>query len=195
MPSNRARRGIAQRQSRRRRHLLTGVVSATGVVVLVVLAVVAFAGGKPSKTTGTATAEAFDLPALEGGGRVRLAAFRGTPVVVNIFASWCSQCRKELPEFAAAASRLRGKVDFVGVDSQETGKGRAFADRYHLAASGFTLAEDLGGTSGGGLYQAYAAHGLPLTAFYSASGQLLWKANARVPESTLRQKLAHYYGV
>ncbi|NLW03125.1 MAG: TlpA family protein disulfide reductase [Clostridiaceae bacterium] len=42
--------------------------------------------------------EAPDFSAVDGdGNEVRLQDFRGTPVVLNFWASWCSQCRKELP--------------------------------------------------------------------------------------------------
>jgi thiol-disulfide isomerase/thioredoxin len=162
------------------------------VAIVAVLAVVAF---RPSSPNGTASATAFDLPSLIGGGRVRLAAFRGEPVVVTMYASWCTACTTELPGFARAAARLRGRVQFIAVDSQETGDGAAFAARFGLAASGFTLARDIGQSSTGGLFKAYAARGLPVTVFYSRSGTIDWKALEAVPEAQLQQQLALRYGV
>lgn len=46
----------------------------------------------------------FDLPALSGG-RVRLSELRGRPVIINFWATWCTPCRKEMPEFQALAER------------------------------------------------------------------------------------------
>ena len=45
-----------------------------------------------------------------------LSQLKGTPVVVNIWASWCGPCRIEGPHLAAAAHRYGEQVQFLGVD-------------------------------------------------------------------------------
>ena len=167
-------------------------VAALALVVLAVLGVLAFRSSPPA---GSASPTSFDLPALGGGARVRLAAYRGEPVVVTLYASWCTACLSELPGFARESSRVRGRVQFIAVDSQETGDGAAFARRFGLAASGFVLARDVGQSSSGGLFKAYAARGLPVTVFYSRVGTVVWKAVEGVPEDVLRQQLRRWYGV
>jgi thiol-disulfide isomerase/thioredoxin len=162
------------------------------LALLAGLAVIAFRSG-PS--AGSASPAAFDLPALGGAGRVRLAAYRGEPVVVTLYASWCTACLSELPGFARQSSRLRGKVQFIAVDSQESGDGAGFARRFGLAASGFVLAKDIGQSSTGGLFKAYAGRGLPVTVFYSRSGTIVSKALEGMPEDLLRQQLHTLYGV
>jgi peroxiredoxin len=169
------------------RYLVTAAVVVAAVAVIVVLAVVAFRPGKPR---GTATSTAFDLPALTGTGRVRLADYRGEPVVVTLFASWCTACTTELPAFARTAAATHGRVQFIAVDSQETGDGAAFASRFHLGQSGMALARDIGKASTGGLYRAYDARGLPVTVIYGADGTLEWKALEAVPVVVLEQQLA-----
>jgi thiol-disulfide isomerase/thioredoxin len=121
---------------------------------------------------------------------VRLADYRGEPVVVTLFASWCTACTTELPGFARTAAATRGHVKFIAVDSQETGNGAVFADRFHLAESGMALARDIGKSSTGGLYKAYGARGLPVTVIYSTGGAVRWKALEAVPEDVLAQELA-----
>lgn len=54
-------------------------------------------------------------PAL-GDGRVELAELRGTPVVLNFWASWCIPRKEEAPFLAAAARAHREEVAFLGID-------------------------------------------------------------------------------
>ena len=59
------------------------------------------------------------LASLEGGKYVDLSSLRG-PMVINLWASWCTPCRKELPKYQAFAKKYDGKVDVLGIDFQET---------------------------------------------------------------------------
>lgn len=64
-------------------------------------------------------APSFALPDPDGR-RVALSDFRGRPVVVNFWATWCVPCRKEMPDLDAAAltHRERGLV-IVAINVQE----------------------------------------------------------------------------
>ncbi len=53
------------------------------------------------------------LPAL----RARLAALRGTPIVINKWASWCEPCRAEFGVFQRVSVSLGRQVAFIGIDS------------------------------------------------------------------------------
>jgi thiol-disulfide isomerase/thioredoxin len=59
------------------------------------------------------------LAALNGGETLQLRSLRG-PTVINLWASWCTPCRKELPKYQAFSEKYAGKVDVVGIDYQET---------------------------------------------------------------------------
>src|SRR6266849_1041917 len=54
------------------------------------------------------------------GDVVSIRGLKGTPLVINFWASWCVPCRQEAPALAAAAERASGKAQFVGVDIQDT---------------------------------------------------------------------------
>ena len=68
----------------------------------------------------------------ENGAATSLAAWKGRVVLVNLWATWCAPCRKEMPSLAALQSEL-GSKDFEVVAIS--------ADRKGLAASGEFLKE------------------------------------------------------
>src|SRR5687768_8283947 len=65
------------------------------------------------KPTGARAIEAgvpapqIDLETL-GGGRVKLSALRGHPVVITFWGTWCPPCRDEFPALVAAHQKHRG---------------------------------------------------------------------------------------
>ncbi len=59
------------------------------------------------------------LPCLGDGPGVRLAGLRGTPTVLNLWASWCEPCREELPLFADLAAAGGGSLRVLGLDVQD----------------------------------------------------------------------------
>jgi thiol-disulfide isomerase/thioredoxin len=61
------------------------------------------------------------------GDQVSLQDFRGKPVVVPVWGSWCAPCRKEAPWVAGAAEELGDKVRFVGIDLRDAGTAQAQA--------------------------------------------------------------------
>jgi cytochrome c biogenesis protein CcmG/thiol:disulfide interchange protein DsbE len=174
-----------------------------GVVGFVIVAAVAgfvlaqsggSSNGNPSNVTDPAK---FDLPTIDGTGRVRLADFKGKPVVVNFFASWCGPCQKELPDIAAAARRLAGKVEFVAVNSKEISPsaGVNLARSTGLAEAGVTLARDVG-EGGSGLHDAYGVrNAMPVNAFYDASGKLVFVGPGQLTPDRLREQLQQAFGI
>ena len=53
------------------------------------------------------------------GEEVKLTDFRGRPVVVNFWATWCPPCRAEIPHFQDASVKYNGQVVVLGVDQGE----------------------------------------------------------------------------
>ena len=182
--------------ARRRPAWLPAVVVGAGVAIVAGVALLsATSAGEKQPAVDVTDPARFDLPALTGDGRVRLADFEGTPVVVNFFASWCGPCEVELPVFARAARALEGEVAFVAVNSQELRPpaGLALARKHRLEQSGITLARDVGGRAGSLLHDALG-FGMPLNAFYDSDGNLLEASRGALLEEKLSAKLRQFYG-
>ena len=187
-------RAAAARKTAVRRKVRAAVVGVL-MLILVGVGVLAFHGGSTPAGVVTNPA-AFSLPALNGNGLVRLAHYRGKPIVVNFFASWCTACQAELPGFRQEATALKGKVVFIGVDSLETGDKNFLPNLFHLGGAFTALARDVG-PNGNGLHAALGGgNTMPLTAFYGAGGRLLdVERSALVPAGALKFKIAQLLGV
>lgn len=154
------------------RFLRTGAsLTLIAVCVAVMLVITVTGRGQTSASPYRTSATAWVLPSLQGGGTVRLAQFKGSPLVLDFFASWCTACRAELPDFLGVSRKVAGKVQFAGVDSEENGDGAGMARRYGVTA--WPLAVDVGGSQESGLRESLETiPGMPVTAFYDAAGRL-----------------------
>ena len=160
------------------------VLAATAVALVVRPSLVDNAsgsGGAPQLTTfGGGPAPAFSLPDLTDPTRtLSLSQFRGRPVLVNFWASWCIPCRKEMPLLEAAYRRVHGLVVFLGVDTNDT-SGAALS---FLRQTGVTYpsAYDPHGTAA----TAYGLFGLPTTVFVAPDGKILERHVGALSSDTL----------
>jgi peroxiredoxin len=100
----------------------------------------------------------------------------GPPMVLNVWATWCTSCREEMSaldslnrEFGPRGARVVG----VSVDEGSTDRVRRFAETNHLH---FTLAHD----SVGAIQQSYQIVGVPTTFVIGNDGRLLWRHTGNI---------------
>ena len=145
----------------------------------------------PTVRTYLAGTNAPDLSlATLDGGRVRLAALRGRPVVVNFWASWCEPCARELPLLAKAQAAHRGDgLVLVGVlaASDQPGPARRFAARHGAT---WPTGLDPGPGPSGPTMTAYGVAGLPETFFVRRDGTLASRQLGELTEASLARQLA-----
>ena len=170
------------------RAAVVGAVAVAAIVVALRLSPTPAPAGAVSTQRSS-----WQLPALGAPGQVTLASLRGEPVVVDLFASWCTACRGELPGLAQVSASLKGRVTFVGVDSEETGDGLAMARQYGV--DWWRLAADSGGADGSGLHDDLGAPGMPVAAFYDASGRLLTVVPGAMSADDLRSRVHDLFGI
>jgi thiol-disulfide isomerase/thioredoxin len=112
-----------------------------------------------------------------------LTAMAGKPIVVNLWASWCPPCLREMPVLAAAQQQEKG-IHFVFVNQ---GEDVATAARY-LDAAPFTL-DNVWLDPGAALGSAIGSTALPTTLFYDASGHLVDTHLGALSTASLASKL------
>jgi thiol-disulfide isomerase/thioredoxin len=71
------------------------------------------------------------------GGSARFADYRGAPLVVNVWASWCPPCQQEMPDFEQVHQALGDRVRIVGLDRAD---GRSAAKSF---ATNLNISYDL----------------------------------------------------
>jgi cytochrome c biogenesis protein CcmG/thiol:disulfide interchange protein DsbE len=111
---------------------------------------------------------------------------RGRPLVLNVWASWCTPCRTEMPVFQAVYLQVRDRVGFLGVDYLD----QEDAARRLVAETGVTypLAADPRGQAGAKL----GVTGLPTTLFIGADGVLRGRRAGEMNASQLRDAIHSY---
>jgi len=114
---------------------------------------------------------------------VALTAYRGRPLVVNIWATWCPPCRREMPVLQQAQHE-HPDVTFLFVNQGETPQ----TVTTFLATTGLNLSHVLFDGSGQ-LAQRVGSMALPTTLFYNAEGRLVGSHLGELSRASLQHAL------
>jgi thiol-disulfide isomerase/thioredoxin len=125
---------------------------------------------------------AISLAALDGR-QVSLQQFAGKPTVVNLWATWCPPCRREMPVLAAAQAQ-HPEVHFVFLNQGETAaKVESYLNAERLALVNVLL--DTKGEASG----KFSQRALPTTLFFDANGTLFDSRVGELSLATLTDRL------
>lgn len=129
-------------------------------------------------------APAFQLTDLSGK-RMSLAQFKGKPVYVNFWATWCRYCVQEFPDIESAWRDYgqSGKIAFLAVDASEAPD----AVREYLRRNNFTVPVLL--DRDGVVSQRYLVQGLPTSYFIGRDGRIKDKVVGALDRDGLRSRL------
>lgn len=98
---------------------------------------------------------------------VALSAYEGRPVVLNLWASWCPPCRREMPAFEQAQKTFP-EIAFVMVNQGETAR----QAREFLEEEGLSLSDVLLDQASSAM-RTLQSRGLPTTLFFDERGQMV----------------------
>jgi cytochrome c biogenesis protein CcmG/thiol:disulfide interchange protein DsbE len=179
------------------------VVASLGLVAFVITVIVSSPASRTTPVTFPepampalargSVAPGFSLQRLGGGPDLDLAALRGSPVVLNFFASWCPDCQAELAGFASFAKSETRNVDVIGVDTNDSNTAGAI---HLLARAGAVY--PVGIDPLGKLALLYRIQALPVTYFIYSDGRIAGVAFGKLSTAQLdwwMGKLRHGDGV
>ena len=159
--------------------LITALILAFFALMAFGLANRSPATGRSGETRVGKPAPQFSMPLL-GGGEFRSQDHRGSPMIINFWASWCPPCRQESPGFERVWQRYREQgIQLVGVDIQDTEEDAlAYVNEFGLT---FPNGRDTDGK----ITVEYGVIGLPVTFFISADGMVEGRWVGALPEDRL----------
>ncbi len=168
-----------------RHKVLSAIIAACVAGSLIAIGVVGSASGQAARPAPVA-APAFSLPLLgdDSGQQVALGAYRGRPLIVNFFASWCDPCKAETPLLAAFYRTGKDAVALVGLDENDTlGNAMSFTRAHGVSYPvgfdpHFTVAS------------AYGVSALPQTFFLNARHQIVDRVFGKVTLASLHRGIA-----
>jgi len=161
------------------------VLAGAGIAAAALGAGIAWRQTQPPATS--AVAQAFwarRFPGLDGA-EVRVAGWRGKPLLVNFWATWCPPCVKELPEINQFYQEARGKGwQVLGLAVDQLDPVKAFLRKTPLdfpvalaGAEGLGLVRELGNPAGG----------LPFSLVFDETGEIAWRRLGVTHLEELRQ--------
>lgn len=183
------------------------LIAAVGLIAVVVIGLTQ-AGGESAES-----APEFDLPQAQrelsaappplkdlyaqanqliGGGKeafeARLEDLKGTPLVINKWASWCRPCQAEFPIFQNAALEHGKEIGFLGLNSQDKdAAARNFLAKRPLPFPSYT------DPSSEIAFDREIAAGFPMTQFIGRDGEVAYThTGPYTSEEQLRQDIEKY---
>jgi thiol-disulfide isomerase/thioredoxin len=164
-----------------------------GMIIAGVVVIIAFALGALSPDTDDGdvandgeTSDIFSLSFEDSdGNEVNLADYSGTPLVVNSWATWCSFCVKELPDFATVQEELGGEVLIIAINRRETpARAKEFTDSLGVTDRLVFLLDERDE-----FYRSIGGRAMPETLFIDSSGTTVEHKRGVMGVEEIREKI------
>jgi DsbE subfamily thiol:disulfide oxidoreductase len=159
------------------------------IIAFVLIALVACGGDVVHRTQVERVLE--PVPVLDGSSvtdeatTISTVDFRGSILVINVWATWCDPCREELPAFVRAAEAYQDRgVRFLGINYQDDrAAAAAWIERDYRIP--YPSIYDPSGESAA----TFGFPGLPDTFFVDEEGMMRFRAFGQLSESQLKATL------
>ena len=119
------------------------------------------------------------------GNPVSLSSFKGKPVVLNFWASWCGPCKSEMPDFEQAYKELGGKVQFLMVNATDGYQETQETASSYIEGMGYTFPVYYDTKLDA--INTYGIYAFPTTFFINEKGELVVYAVSALSRELLQQ--------
>ncbi len=147
-----------------------------------------FAPCSSIQSTGM-NADGLMLECLDGEGELAVQAIEG-PAVITVWASWCTNCEAQRPNFIKLYEESKGRFQVVGIDVEEKSKADGYEHAWKKGMSYPHLFDRTGSTAN------YFGPGVPITQVITADGQLAFqKVGPIFTYEEMQQLMDEYLGI
>lgn len=129
------------------------------------------------------------LEGFAGAAPVDLTSYRGGPLLVNFWATWCAPCVEEMPDIQRVADAYGDRLAVLGVNVQDA---PANAEPF-VARLGVTY--DLAVDPAGELYTDVRAFGMPTTLLVDADGTIVYRHTGPLDDAEITALVTEHLGI
>ncbi|HYT35291.1 MAG TPA: TlpA disulfide reductase family protein, partial [Ktedonobacteraceae bacterium] len=180
-----------KRSAHKRRVIIVIVVSLINVALLALLGSQLLVPAQDQSRSSSSPLDGHPAPdftlavlSTHAASNIHLSNFKGKPVLLNFWASWCDPCKHEAPLLEATWRRVQGQgIVFLGIDYQDTqSDGLSFLQHYGIT---YPNVVDANGSTAIN----YGVTGIPETVFINRHGVIVHKVIGELTEQTLDSNL------
>lgn len=125
------------------------------------------------------------------GNPVHLSDFKGKPVVLNFWASWCGPCKMEMPDFNEKYLELGENINFIMVNSTDGSRETVEIASEFIKSTGYSFPVYYDNDSDASMK--YGVYSLPTTFFIDADGNFVTYATGAISGDILQKGIDMIY--